>query len=222
MGIVVRFPRRHVRASSVAAGALLATIPERASKVTAFTPFSDASRAKGAKWVAGMPRVRQQLTDDLLSDSADATALVPPRAFMTESGVSMDANLVCIMQTCQETANRQPTFPEKCGALGRMIDTREVIFWRLDGLKKAYMPDATDEAFANAIGIDKSTYSAIKKCDRNLSFETGCYIKEKWGVSLDWLYYGDLQQSAVQVMAGIGQRPVVAAAERRKSRSREK
>jgi len=89
-----------------------------------------------------------------------------------------------------------------------MIDPRETIVWRLEGLKEAYLPDATDEAFAKAIGLDKSTYSSIKKCARNLSFETACYIKEKWGISLDWLFYGDLQQSAIQVMANIGRRPM--------------
>lgn len=90
-----------------------------------------------------------------------------------------------------------------------MIDPRETIVWRLEGLKEAYLPkDATDQDFAKAIGLDKSTFSAIKKCDRNLSFETGCYIKEKWGISLDWLFYGDLQQSAVQVMANIGRKPL--------------
>ena len=89
-----------------------------------------------------------------------------------------------------------------------MVDPREIIVWRLEGLKAAYMPEgATDQAFAEAIGIDKSTYSSIKKCERNLSFETGCFIKEKWGISLDWLFYGDLQGSAVQVMANIGRRP---------------
>jgi len=167
-----------------------------------------------------MPRDRQQLTAAFLSDKAEATALVPPRASMTESGVNMGAKLVCIVQTCQEFAKHQPTFGTGYGALGRMIDPREVIFWRLDGLRQSYMPGVTDEAFAKAIGLDKSTFSSIKKFDRNLSFETGCYIKEKWGISLDWLFYGELQQSAFQVMASIGQRPVVPAAERRKTKSR--
>lgn len=90
-----------------------------------------------------------------------------------------------------------------------MIDPRETIVWRLERLKEAYLPqDARDSDFAKAIGLDKSTYSWIKKCERNLSFETGCYIKEKWGISLDWLFYGDLQQSAIQVMANIGRRPI--------------
>lgn len=176
-------------------------------------------RDKASQWPEGMPLVRQTETVGTASDSACATALVPPRASMTESGVIMESTLVCTMQTCQGFATCQPTTAAKCDAIGRMIDPREIIVWRLEGLKASYMPEgATDQAFAEAIGLDKSTYSSIKKCERNLSFETGCYIKEKWGISLDWLFYGDLQQSAVQVMAGIGQRPVTTAAERKRKK----
>lgn len=206
MGMVIRFPRRHVGTSSTSAGALTTTIADKASKVTPSTPLSDASRAKGAKCVAGMPRVRQQLTDDLLSDSAEATALVPPRAFMTESGVNMDANLVCTMQTCQEFASSQTTFAGGYGAIIPMMDSRKVIGGRLNELRKE-LKIATDQEFAEEIGLSKGQYSLIKNGKRNLSFETACVIKDKWKISLDWLFYGDFQQASIQIMTKIGRGP---------------
>lgn len=89
-----------------------------------------------------------------------------------------------------------------------MIDPREVIVWRLERLKERYMPEASYEEFAKEIGLDKSRMSEIRKMTRGLPFESGCVMKEKWGISLDWLFYGDLQLSAFQIMASIGQRPI--------------
>lgn len=207
MGQVIVFAGRHARAP-LASTTSRASSFARASKVISARPRSAAMPDKASQCADGIPRTLQTLTVDGASESASASDLVPPRASITESDVIMDGTIVCTLQTCQEFANRQPTFEAKCDAMGSMTDPREIIVWRLEGLKQAYLPkDATDQAFAVAIGLDKSTYSSIKKCDRNLSFETGCYIKEKWGISLDWLFYGDLQQSAVQVMANIGRRP---------------
>jgi len=204
MGDIVDFSRRHERASSTSDGVAGPAIADRASKVTALTPFSEANRARLAKCVGGMPRLRQQLTDDLLSDSAEATALVPPRALMTESGVLMDANLVCTMQTCQEFASGQTTFGAGCGAIEPMrMDPPHVISARLDALRKE-LKIATDQAFADEIGLSKGQYSLIKNAKRNLSFETACVIKDKWGISLDWLYFGDFQQASIQIMTKIG------------------
>jgi len=213
MGNVIRLPKNHVRASLFSAVSRASRLA-KASNVISDTPWSDASRAKASQCADGMPRTRQTLTVGVAKAKAKATAFVPPKASMTESDVIMAGNIVCIVQTCQEFATRQPTLGTKYGAMGPMIDPRETIVWRLQGLKEAYMADATDEAFARAIGLDKSTYSWIKKCERNLSFETGCYIKEKWGISLDWLFYGDLQQSAAQVMASLGRRPMPVAVEK--------
>jgi hypothetical protein len=213
MGMLLRFPRRHARAS------FFDPSMAKASKVIPDTPACDARRTKANQCSAGIPRTRQTLTVEGASDKADDNALVPPRESMTESDVIMDATIVCTMQTCQEFATRQPTPGTKYGAIGPMIDPRETIAWRLKGLKEAYHKDDTEEAFAAAIGLDKSTYSSIKNCRRDLSFETACYIKEKWGISLDWLFYGELQQSAVQVMGKIGQRPVAIPSRRRKHSS---
>lgn len=62
----------------------------------------------------------------------------------------------------------------------------------------------TDQRFADEIGLSKGQYSLIKNAKRNLSFETACVIKDKWGISLDWLFFGDFQQASIQIMTKIG------------------
>lgn len=91
-----------------------------------------------------------------------------------------------------------------------MIDPPEIIGNRLEALRKE-LGFKTQDAFAEKLGIDKSTYSSIKNGKRNLSFETACMIRKTWGISVDWLFFGDLQQSAIQVMAKIGRGEPVSA-----------
>lgn len=84
-----------------------------------------------------------------------------------------------------------------------MIDPPDIIGKRLEALR-VELGFKTQTAFAEALGIDKSTYSLYKTGDRQLTFETACLIRQNWGISLDWLFFGDLHQSAIQTMAKIG------------------
>lgn len=198
MSTILRFPQRgHVRASSVAARRA------KASKVIPSTPRSSASCDSGSQRADGMPRLRQQLTAGELTERAEATLLVPPSASITESDVIMPANLVCTTQTCQPFAWCETTFGGGYGPIGLMIDPPHIIGNRLEALRKE-LGFKTQDAFAEKLGIDKSTYSSIKNGKRNLSFETACAIRSMWGISIDWLFFGDLQQSAIQIMAKIG------------------
>lgn len=166
-------------------------------------PRSDAKRTKASQCSDGMPRVRQQLTVEAFSDRAVATALVPPSKLMMESDVTMGENVVCAMQTCQEFANRKTTFPAKCDAISHMIDPPEIVSSRLKALRKE-LGFKTQVEFAEKLGIDKSTYNQYEKGKRALTFETACLIRRHWGISVDWLFFGDLQQGAIQTMAKIG------------------
>lgn len=173
------------------------------------TPFSEAKRTKVSQCADGIPRTRQTLTVEGCNDKAVDTALVPPNASMTESGVIMEETLVCTVQTCQEFASCQTTFDTGYDGIGgMMIDPPHAIVGRLEALRKE-LNIPTQEKFANEIGLDKSTYSLMKKGERNLSFETACRIKDKWGISLDWLFYGEFQKSADQIMTRIGRGPAV-------------
>jgi len=84
-----------------------------------------------------------------------------------------------------------------------MIDPPEIIGNRLAALQKE-LGFKEDYKFAEKLGIDKSTYSSIKNGRRNLSFETACVARREFGVSIDWLFFGDIQQVGIQAMARIG------------------
>jgi DNA-binding XRE family transcriptional regulator len=202
MSNVLSFSRGQARASSSNADRLRAAKSARISNVMSDRSHLAANATIAAQCADGMPRLRHPLTVGSTSDNSLATAPVPPRAVMIESQV-MDENVVCTMQTCQEFASRKTTFGAEYGAIGAMVDTPKVIGNRLEALRKE-LGIKTQDAFAEKLGIDKSTYSLIKNGRRNLSFETACVARQQWGVSIDWLFFGDLQKSAIQMMARIG------------------
>jgi transcriptional regulator with XRE-family HTH domain len=84
-----------------------------------------------------------------------------------------------------------------------MQDPPHIIASRLKALRKE-LGFSTQVKFAEKLGIDKSTYNPFEKGTRPLTFETACLIRRHFGISVDWLFFGDLQQSAIQTMAKIG------------------
>ena len=178
------------------------------SKVISLMPCSDARCASESQYADGMPRTRQPLTVGKATDRAAATALVPPSESMTESGVIMGRTIVCTVQTCQEFATRKTTFGSKYDAINDMMDPPEIVGARLKALREE-LGFKTQVKFAEKLGIDKSTYNPYEKGARPLTFETACLIRREFGISIDWLFFGDLHQSAVQTMARIGRGPEV-------------
>ena len=84
-----------------------------------------------------------------------------------------------------------------------MMDPPHIVSARLKALRKE-LGFKTQTAFASKLGLDKSTYNPYEKGTRPLTFETACLIRREFGISIDWLFFGDLQQSAIQTMAKIG------------------
>lgn len=84
-----------------------------------------------------------------------------------------------------------------------MMDRPQIIAARLKALRLE-LGYKSQTAFAAKLGIDKSTYNPYEKGTRPLTFETACLIRREFGISIDWLFFGDLHQSAVQTMAKIG------------------
>ena len=100
-----------------------------------------------------------------------------------------------------------------------MTDSPAVIGQRLEDLR-VELGFKTQAAFAEALGIDKSTYNLYKTGARPLTFETACIIRRKWGMSIDWLFFGDLQNSAIQTMAKIGRGNEMPPAQAKRSASK--
>lgn len=214
MGTDDRLPARsHARASSKLAetSSLRDAISANTSNVISALPRLAAKATTAAQWGAGMPRRRQPLTTDKCWSSAAATSPSDPgrggeppqRSSMIESHVTMGDNIVCTMQTSQGFATRKTTFFAECGAIGSMMDPPHIVAGRLKALR-VELGFPSQKAFADRLGIDKSTYNPYETGTRPLTFETACLIRREFGISIDWLFFGDLQQSAIQTMARIG------------------
>ena len=115
----------------------------------------------------------------------------------------MNRHIVCITKTCQEFANCKTTFEPEYGSISGMVDPPEIVKNRLKALRKE-LGFKTQVDFAQRLGIDKSTYNLYENGKRPLTFETACLIRRQFGISVDWLFFGDLHQSAIQTMARIG------------------
>jgi DNA-binding XRE family transcriptional regulator len=198
MGDVVRFPR-HARASAGSRAAKAASV----SKVRP-TPFSAASRTSGAQCGAGIPpgRVRHPLTVESESESATATCPVPPSASMIEPGVSIEPVIVRSVRTSQEFASRETTFPGLHGPIAGMIDPPEITGPRLSVLRRA-LGFRFQKDFASEIGVEKNTYNPWETGKRPLTFEGALLIRKRFKVSLDYVFFGEVDSLSVRLRDDI-------------------
>lgn len=201
MGMVIRFPRQrcHARTPSSSASLRAARLA-KASKVISDLPRSAAKRTTPGQWGLGMPLERQPLTVESDCVRALATSPVPPPASITASQVrSMDAVIVRNLRTCQEFATRETTFSSECGAIGLGMDSNDIIAARLKGLRKVLNIKHQSE-FAKKLGIEKNTYNPFEKGTRPLTFETASLIRRRFGVPIDWLFFGDAGQISREML----------------------
>lgn len=185
MGMVVKFRGGHARASAGSGAGRSA----KSSKVTPSTPCMAASRTMDNQRAGGMPRVRHPLTVLSSKPSDEATLPVPPSSSSIDPAVRMSPLIVRKLRTCQEFAGRKATFPAAYGPIRVMIDPPEVIGPRLKALRLA-LEFKTQNRFAEVIGVEKNTYNPWENGKRPLTFEAACAIRQKFGVPLDWLFYG--------------------------------
>ncbi|HYM31835.1 MAG TPA: helix-turn-helix transcriptional regulator [Candidatus Cybelea sp.] len=210
MGILLRFPgrRAHVRAPSA-----VSRISASASKVRSDIPFDEANWTSGRQCFEGMPRRRQVLTVGSGSERAEATALVPPSESMTESVVIMEPNLVRTVRTCQEFATGETTFIPEYGPMEPMQDPNDIIAARLRALRKelgerqGIQGGYSQTEFAEELGLTKSTYNPFETCKRALTFETACLIRRRFGVPIDWLFFGEMPKIENSVLFKLGPQP---------------
>lgn len=85
------------------------------------------------------------------------------------------------------------------------MDTDLEIANRLAALREKLGLDQA--AFAKALGIEKNTYNAYERGKRSLSIETAKKIRRRYGISVDWLLFGDIGQPNHEFLLNI--QPVV-------------
>lgn len=66
-------------------------------------------------------------------------------------------------------------------------------------------------AMAGAINVAKNTLNGYEKGTRTLTLETAKRIRDRFGVSIDWLLNGDVGQPGHELAAKLGPKPKIAA-----------
>lgn len=161
----------------------------------------------------GIPRLRQVLTVGSGSESADATAFVPPSESMTESVVIMEPKLVRTVRTCQGFATSETTFLSNYGPMEPMQDRNDIIASRLKALRKELgeregIPGGYSQSqFAEKLDLTKSTYNPFETGKRSLTFEAACLIRHRFGIPIDWLFFGEMPKIESEVLFKLGPEP---------------
>lgn len=85
------------------------------------------------------------------------------------------------------------------------MDTDLEVANRLAALREKLQKDQT--TFAKELGIEKNTYNAYERGKRPLTIETAKKIRRRYGISVDWLLFGDIGQPNQMFLLTIGQEP---------------
>lgn len=211
MATVLRF-RNHAHAPSdkdslsLRAAKSAAARSAKTSKVISIFPTSAAKATTAAQWGAGMPRVCQPLTVESDCPSAPATAPVLPRSTMIDFQDAMSGTLVRTMRTCQGFATCETTNAKNYVAIGSMTDPDRIIAARLKALRLE-LGYKHQNAFAEELGIEKNTYNPFETGKRPLTFEVACKIRNRFGISVDWLFFGDMGHASNDILLRIGREP---------------
>lgn len=188
----------HARTSDAAS--LRAAKSASSSSVTSVLPFSAAKRTTAAQRGAGMPRSRQPLTTEGNCESAPATSPVPPKASMMEFQSVIAGTIVRKTRTSQAFATCETTKSPDSRTI-RPMDTDLEVANRLAALREKLEVDQA--TFAKELGIEKNTYNAYERGKRPLTIETAKRIRRRYGISVDWLLFGDIGQPNHQFILSI-------------------
>lgn len=65
--------------------------------------------------------------------------------------------------------------------------------------------------FAEKLNIAKNTLNGYETGERPLPAEKARRLRERFGISLDWLLYGDIGQPGYEVAVKLGPKPTIKA-----------
>jgi DNA-binding XRE family transcriptional regulator len=193
-------------AQARASSSFRAAKPAKTSSDISGFPSEDAKATTAAQCPAGMPRPRQLLTVESDCPSADATAPVPPKAAMMASELFMTPTIVRTMRTSQGFANCETTIFPVCGPIDPMEpDSDEAVGRRIIALRDK--TGMQQQLLAKEIHVAKSTLNGYESGSRPLTMESARRIRRRFGVTLDWLLFGDMQITGRNLMLEIGPEP---------------
>lgn len=119
-------------------------------------------------------------------------------------GLIMGPNIVRTARTCQVFANGETTIRTIHGEIPPM-DTDIDIAGRLIAVRNRFKLNQAQ--FAAAIGLAKNVYNPFEKGSRPLTLDAARRIRRRFGISIDWLYFGDIGQPSEGLARELGPNP---------------
>ena len=125
---------------------------------------------------------------------------------MIESELSMPDNIVRMLRTSQGFATCETTFIHKCGAIDPMEpDSDEAVGKRIIALRESV--PLQQQQLAKQLHMAKSTLAGYESGDRPLTVVAIRKLRRRFGVTVDWLMFGDMQVTGRNLMLEIGPEP---------------
>lgn len=85
------------------------------------------------------------------------------------------------------------------------MDTDDDIARRLIAIREHF--DLNQVEFADSLHLAKNTLNGYETGARSLSLETAKRIRDRFGISLDWLLFGDIGQPSHELVVRFGPSP---------------
>jgi transcriptional regulator with XRE-family HTH domain len=102
-------------------------------------------------------------------------------------------------------ATCETTFSGEYGAIRLMQDSDEAVGRRIIALRKAR--GLQQQELAEAIGVAGNTLNGYELGKRPLTMESARRIRRRFGVTIDWLMFGDMGATARDLMLDLGPEP---------------
>jgi DNA-binding XRE family transcriptional regulator len=125
---------------------------------------------------------------------------------MTDFQSIMPNTIVRTLRTRQGFANCETTFFPGCGPIDPMEpDSDEAIGRRIKALRER--AGLQQQQLAQQLHITKSTLNAYENGKRTLTTESAKRLRRRFGVTVDWLFFGDMQVTGRDLMLELGPEP---------------
>jgi transcriptional regulator with XRE-family HTH domain len=112
--------------------------------------------------------------------------------------------IVRTVRTVKAFAKGETTFRAECGAIAPM-DSDEETALRLIAVRKHLGLNQSE--MADKLNIAKNTLNGFEKGARSLTLETAKRIRQRFGISVDWLLFGDIGQPSQGLAIELGPNP---------------
>jgi|GEM_PF-2568962 len=123
---------------------------------------------------------------------------------VVDEDLAMAANIVRAVRTCQAFANGETTIRAFHAEI-HLMDTNQDISGRLLAVRTKF--GLNQAQFAEALGLAKNVYNPFEKGSRPLTLDAARRIRRRFGISIDWLYFGDVGQPSEGIARELGPNP---------------